>query len=156
MGLSPSPVAPLPCWTSVGKQLVSLSLCPDMVGPPLFSFPAWPVPPRDLSQPPRSPGLWDDLGCYCKMEIGWAFGTRCFICTRGWGPSVAWWVWPCTIPWVFSELVGDLVQLHEAKALVPRTAVWQRVGAPRSGRCPVVRTLKVKEHQGFACHSDHA
>lgn len=45
MGLNPSPVAPLPCWTSVGKQPVSLEPLLRH-GPPEFSFPAWwPVPP---------------------------------------------------------------------------------------------------------------
>lgn len=73
---------------------------------------------------------------------------------RGWGRSVAWYIWPCTIQWVFSELVGHLVcnelcvkiqlgaglpELHEAKALVPRTVGWERVGAPRSGDAQVSR-----------------
>lgn len=47
-------------------------------------------------------------------------------------------------------------ELREAKALVPRPAGWQKVGAPRSGRCPVVKTLEAKEHQGLACRSDRA
>ena len=42
----PQPAAPLPCWASVGKQPVSLSLCSDVVEPPEVSFPLWwPVPP---------------------------------------------------------------------------------------------------------------
>lgn len=43
----PQPAAPLPCWASVGKQPVSLSLCSDVVEAPEVSFALWwPVPPQ--------------------------------------------------------------------------------------------------------------
>ena len=55
-----------------------------------------------------------------------------------------------------TQLGAGPSELREAEALVPGTAFWEMVGAPRSGRCPVIKTLKAKEHQGLVCPSAQA